>query len=91
MLLDQSISIIEKNQKKLDRSDQVDERKFMLSVRGQCRTFWNLEAGSENDTEELQKIASLMSIDEIYLFDATEKYQEQNRSTMDTALSSGEQ
>ena len=28
---------------------------------------------AEKDTEELQKIASLMSFDEIYLFDATGK------------------
>ena len=40
MLLDQSISIIEKNQKNeidLIRSMKED----MLSVRGQCRTFWS--------------------------------------------------
>lgn len=86
MLLDQSISIIEKNQK--NEIDLIRSMKEDYVIRARAVSYIlesRLEA--ENDTEELQKIASLMSIDEIYLFDATGKFTaEQNRSTMDTAL-----
>ena len=72
MLLDQSISIIEKNQK--NEIDLIRSMKEDYVIRARAVSYIlesRLEA--ENDTEELQKIASLMSIDEIYLFDATGK------------------
>jgi hypothetical protein len=68
MLLDQSISIIEKNQK--NEIDLIRSMKEDYVIRARAVSYIlesRLEA--ENDTEELQKIASLMSIDEIYLFD----------------------
>ena len=87
MLLDQSISIIEKNQK--NEIDLIRSMKEDYVIRARAVSYI-LEA--ENDTEELQKIASLMSIDEIYLFDATGKiYSGTKQEYYGYSFDSGEQ
>lgn len=91
MLLDQSISIIEKNQK--NEIDLIRSMKEDYVIRARAVSYIlesRLEA--ENDTEELQKIASLMSIDEIYLFDATGKiYSGTKQEYYGYSFDSGEQ
>ena len=67
VVLDQTIGIIEKNQK--DEQDMIQSLKEDYIVRAKTVAYiLDAKPEAERDTEELQKIAELMSIDEIHLF-----------------------
>ena len=67
VVLDQTIGIIEKNQK--DEQDMIQSLKEDYIVRAKGVAYiLDAKPEAERATEELQKIAELMSIDEIHLF-----------------------
>lgn len=67
VLLDQAIGIIEKNQQ--SEKDLIESLKEDYIVRAKAVAYiLDAKPEAEKDTEELQKIAELMSIDEIHLF-----------------------
>lgn len=67
VLLDQAIGIIEKNQQ--SEKDMIESLKEDYIVRAKTVAYiLDAKPEAEKDTEELQKIADLMSIDEIHLF-----------------------
>ncbi len=70
VVLDQTIGIIEKNQK--DEQDMIQSLKEDYIVRAKTVAYiLDAKPEAERDTEELQKIAELMSIDEIHLFNTS--------------------
>lgn len=65
VVLDQAIGIIEKNQK--DEQDMIQSLKEDYIVRAKAVAYiLDAKPEAERDTEELQKIAELMSIDEFH-------------------------
>ena len=68
VLLDQAINIIEKNQQ--SEKELIQSLKEDYIVRAKAVSYIiDALPEAEYDVEELQKIADLMSIDEIHLFD----------------------
>lgn len=68
VLLDQAINIIEKNQQ--SEKELIQSLKEDYIVRAKAVSYIiDALPEAESDVEELQKIADLMSIDEIHLFD----------------------
>ena len=67
VLLDQAISVIEKNQE--SEKEMIQSLKEDYIVRAKAVSYMiDARPDVEYDTKELQKIAELMSIDEIHLF-----------------------
>lgn len=67
VLLDQAIGIIEKNQQ--SEKDMIESLKEDYIVRAKAVSYiLDAKPEAEKDIKELQKIADLMSIDEIHLF-----------------------
>lgn len=72
VLLNQVVDIIEKNQK--NEQDMIKSLKEDYIVRAKAVSYIiDAKPEAEKDTKELQKIADLMLIDEIHLFDKTGK------------------
>lgn len=72
LLLNQVIDIINKNQK--NEEELISSLKEDYMVRAKAVSYMiDAKPQSEKDRKELQKIADLMSIDEIHLFDKTGK------------------
>ena len=72
LLLNQVIDIINKNQK--NEEEMISSLKEDYMVRAKAVAYMiDARPQSEKDKKELQKIADLMSIDEIHLFDKTGK------------------
>lgn len=68
VLLNQVVDIIEKNQK--NEQDMIESLKEDYIVRAKAVSYIiDAKPEAEKDVKELQKIADLMSIDEIHLFD----------------------
>ena len=70
VFLEQAISIIEKNQKSEEELIQSLKEDYIVRAKAVSYII-DAKPEVENDTEELQKIADLMSVDEIHLFDET--------------------
>lgn len=72
VLMNQVVDIIEKNQK--NEQDMIESLKEDYIVRAKAVSYIiDAKPEVEKDVKELQKIADLMSIDEIHLFDKTGK------------------
>lgn len=70
VLLNQAINIIEKNQK--NEADMIESLKEDFIIRAKAVSYiLDAKPEAEYDEEELQKIADLMGIDEIHLFNET--------------------
>lgn len=70
VLLNQAIDIIEKNQQ--NEGDMIESLKEDYIIRAKAVSYiLDAKPEAEYDKEELQKIADLMGIDEIHLFDKT--------------------
>lgn len=70
VLLNQAINIIEKNQK--NEADMIESMKEDFIIRAKTVSYiLDAKPEAEHDKEELQKIADLMGIDEIHLFNET--------------------
>ena len=68
VLLDQAVDIIDKNQKNED--DMIQSLKEDYIVRAKAVSYIiDAKPEAEKNTTELKKIADLMSIDEIHIFD----------------------
>lgn len=68
VLLDQAISVIEKNQQSEEEMIQSLKEDYMVRAKAVSYII-DASPEAEYDIEELQKIADLMLIDEIHLFD----------------------
>ena len=72
VLLDQVINIIEKNEK--NENEMIESLKDDYIIRAKAVSYIiDANEKAEYDVEELQKIADLVSVDEIHLFDKTGK------------------
>lgn len=70
VLLEQVIQVLEKNEE--NESDLIQSMKEDYIVRAKAVAYYlDAQPSAESDVEELKKIADLMSIDEIDLFDET--------------------
>lgn len=70
VLLDQIIDVIEKNEK--SEADMLSSLKDDYMIRVKAVSYMlDARPEAENDIKELRKIADLMSVDEIHLFDET--------------------
>ena len=70
VLLEQVIQVLEKNQE--NESDLIQSMKEDYIVRAKAVAYYlDAQPAAESDVEELRKIAELMSVDEIDLFDET--------------------
>ena len=70
VFLDQAISIIEKNQQNEDEMIQSLKEDYIVRAKAVAYMLDGKPEAQQN-TEELQKIAELISVDEIHLFDET--------------------
>ena len=70
VLLDRVINVIEKNED--SEEEMISSLKDDYIVRAKAVAYiLGAEPEAENDTDELKKIAELMSVDEIHIFDST--------------------
>jgi diguanylate cyclase (GGDEF)-like protein len=70
MLLEQTVSVIEANEK--DEATLIESLKEDYIVRAQAVSYMlTNNPDAENDMNELEKIAGLLEVDEIHLFDET--------------------
>lgn len=70
VLLDRVVNVIEKNEENQD--DMTSSLKEDYIVRAKAIAYIiNAKPEVENDVDELKKIADLMSVDEIHIFDST--------------------
>ena len=72
VLLDRVVNVIEKNED--DEKNMITSLKEDYIVRAKAVAYIiNANPDAENNVDELKKIANLMSVDEIHLFDTTGK------------------
>lgn len=72
MLLDRVVDVIEKNEE--DEQELISSLKDDYIVRAKAAAYIiDAKPEAEQNTEELKKIAELISVDEIHLFDSTGK------------------
>ena len=72
VLLERVVNVIEKNED--NESDMVSSLKEDYIVRAKAVAYIiNAKPDAETDVDELKKIADLMSVDEIHIFDSTGK------------------
>lgn len=72
VLLERVVNVIEKNED--NESDMVSSLKEDYIVRAKAVAYIiNAKPEAETDVDELKKIADLMSVDEIHIFDSTGK------------------
>ena len=72
VLLDRVVNVIEKNED--DEKNMITSLKEDYIVRAKAVDYIiNANPDAENNVDELKKIANLMSVDEIHLFDTTGK------------------